>query len=232
MAKLNRSIITITYFSLCSFALFACAAAQTGQLNKTTAQPTPTTNSNQTTQTSDTPKIKGKLQKLSEQPLEIRLFFAPNYNLTEDEKDGQYPDDSPKWAQHIETEVRDVDLNHDLMPERMIILTTDPFGREINPDTYDVYLFRLEAKKWKPLNREPFYEVDKIEFIKAQQKGDYDEIRYPDFRVIGDEQTGETSIEIISVNRFSKGEYREVECRDLKTGEIVSDCPPGKTAND
>lgn len=229
---MSIKIICITLSTICcNLYFFSFIGCVSGQTDKSIVEPTPPakTSVNRSVEPSED---KGKRLKLSEQPLEIRLFFAPDYNLIEDEKTGAYPDKSPKWAEAIETKVLDIDLNHDGSPERMITFLTDPFGREINPETFDVYFFRLEKGKWKIMNRSPFNCPDQIKFITSQKQGDFDDIRYPDTRENSDKQADATEIKIISVNRFLNGEYQEAECRDFETDKIISDCPPSKTAND
>ena len=227
-----RAVVFLIYFTFCLSLLSGCVSAQTGKTDQTTGtdnigiRPTPTAKSEV-----EKSVTKGRRLKLSRQPLEIRLFFAPDYNLAQDEKTGAYPDKSPKWAEFIETEVRDIDLNHDGKPERMITFLTDPFGREINPETFDVYFFRLEKGSWKVMNRKPFNFPDQIKFINSAEPKNYDEISFPDTREITN-QSGTAEINIISVNRFSDGEYRETECRNAENDETVKNCPPRKNAND
>lgn len=226
---------TIFIFSTVVWLLFAaCATVRTEQAAAVTPQPTkqisplPTANPHSTIKPYGTPEAKGERMKLSGQPLEIRLFFARNYNLIEDPKTGKYADESSEWGKYIEIEAKEIDLNHDGINERMIVFLTDPFGRRINPESYDVYFFRQDEKKWTALNSEAFYDIENLRFVKAEQKGEFDEIWAVKGDSAANEQGKETSIDIISVNRVIDGKYREVECRELKSGKPMPKCPSSK----
>lgn len=214
----------------------ACTTAHTQQTTSEAAQssttgvastPTPTASPRQAVQTYGLPH-NGKKMKLSQQPLEIRLFFAPEYNFIEDPKTGAYPNESPKWASVIKIEVKELDLNHDGVMERMIMFLTDFAGREINPETYDIYFFtyKQDEKKWVPLHDKSFSVSGIIRFVRSEKTSQFDEIRYRTTRYSKDQPDDEKGVQVISVIRMKDGKYEQVECRDPQSDEVIENCPP------
>lgn len=166
---------------------------------------------------------KAKKIKFGKLPREIIAQLAQYENRAEYiDKHGElqsYPNDSPKWYRGRTVEVLSKDLNHDGIPEKVVV-TDDSADYDVSRMAY---FFALNNGKWSILQTGIFGSPENLEFISNGKSGEFDIIGY------GGERPDEDGkpIKFMGYWRIKNGKYDErFECRETRKGiEKVIPCP-------